>query len=69
MPWQHDGSSGEPEDESLDHVDYRQRLTEKEALDRSENVEDSFGHFNSFIREDKIFCVFWADLGKPELNC
>ncbi|GFY11298.1 hypothetical protein TNCV_4472811 [Trichonephila clavipes] len=45
------------------------RLIKKESLDRSETMEDSFGSLNSFIREDKIFWVFWGDLEKPGLNC
>ncbi|GFW30870.1 hypothetical protein TNCV_2939721 [Trichonephila clavipes] len=40
-------------------------MDKKEALHRSEDVQDSHGNLNSFIR-DKIV---WADLEKPCLNC
>ncbi|GFU95065.1 hypothetical protein TNCV_4138491 [Trichonephila clavipes] len=46
------------------------RLIKKEALDCSEAVEHNFRKpLNSFIREDQIVWVFWAELERPDLNC
>ncbi|GFX79714.1 hypothetical protein TNCV_2746331 [Trichonephila clavipes] len=44
------------------------RLVKKRSFRSPEAVEDSFGNLNSFIRDDQIFWVFWADLEKLGLN-